>query len=48
MNGFLEYVPGTSLMHCLNPVVKLIGAIVFAVACFAFYLTKLNRAKRTI
>ena len=34
MNGFLEYVPGTSLMHRLNPVVKLIGAIVFAVACF--------------
>ena len=34
MNGFLEYVPGTSLMHRLNPVVKLLGAIVFAVACF--------------
>lgn len=34
MNGFLEYVPGTSLMHRLNPVVKLVGAIVFAVACF--------------
>ena len=34
MNGFLEYVPGDSLMHRLNPVVKLLGAIVFAVACF--------------
>ena len=34
MNGFLEYVPGNSLMHRLNPVVKLIGAILFAVACF--------------
>ena len=34
MNGFLEYVPGTSLMHRLNPIVKLLGAIVFAVACF--------------
>lgn len=34
MKGFLEYVPGDSLMHRLNPVVKLIGAILFAVACF--------------
>ncbi len=34
MNGFLEYVPGTSLLHRLNPVVKLLGAILFAVTCF--------------
>lgn len=34
MNGFLEYVPGDSLLHRLNPVVKLLGAIIFAVACF--------------
>jgi len=34
MKGFLEYVPGDSLLHRLNPVVKLIGAILFAVACF--------------
>lgn len=34
MNKFLEYVPGDTFMHRLNPMVKLIGAIVFAVACF--------------
>ena len=34
MSKFLEYVPGDSLMHRLNPMVKLIGALVFAVACF--------------
>ena len=34
MKGFLEYVPGNSLIHRLNPVVKLIGSILFAVACF--------------
>ena len=30
MNGFLEYVPGTSLLHRLNPMAKLL----FAIACF--------------
>ena len=34
MNGFLEYVPGTSLLHQLNPVAKLLFAIAFAIACF--------------
>ena len=34
MNGFLEYVPGTSLLHRMNPVAKLLFAIVFAIACF--------------
>ena len=34
MNGFLEYVPGDSLLHRLNPVAKLVFAIVFAIACF--------------
>ena len=34
MRGFLEYVPGDSLLHRLNPMVKLIGAILFAIACF--------------
>lgn len=34
MRGFLEYVPGDSLLHRLNPVTKLVGAIIFAVACF--------------
>lgn len=34
MKGFLEYVPGDSLIHRLNPVVKLFGSILFAVACF--------------
>ncbi len=34
MNKFLEYVPGDSLLHKMNPVTKLLGAIVFAIACF--------------
>ncbi|MBO4352129.1 MAG: energy-coupling factor transporter transmembrane protein EcfT [Eggerthellaceae bacterium] len=34
MNGFLEYVPGNSLLHRLNPVAKLLFAILFAIACF--------------
>ena len=34
MNGFLEYVPGDSLLHRLNPVAKLVFAVVFAIACF--------------
>ncbi len=34
MNGFLEYVPGTSLLHRMNPVAKLFFAILFAITCF--------------
>ena len=34
MNGFLEYVPGDSLLHRLNPVAKLLFAVVFAITCF--------------
>ncbi len=34
MSKFLEYVPGNSLLHHMNPVAKLIGAILFALACF--------------
>lgn len=31
---FLEYVPGESLLHRMNPVAKLLGAVFFAIACF--------------
>ena len=31
MNGFLEYVPGTSLLHRMNPVAKLLFAVLFAI-----------------
>ncbi|CVH75041.1 energy-coupling factor transporter transmembrane component T family protein [Rubneribacter badeniensis] len=34
MSAFLEYVPGDSLLHRLNPVAKLGAAALFAVACF--------------
>lgn len=34
MSKFLEYVPGTSLLHRMNPVAKLIAAVAFALACF--------------
>lgn len=34
MGGFLEYVPGNSLLHRLNPAMKIICAIIFAIACF--------------
>ncbi len=34
MNKFLEYVPGDTVFHKMNPMTKLIGAIVFALACF--------------
>ena len=34
MNGFLEYVPGSSLIHRMNPVAKLLFAVVFAITCF--------------
>lgn len=42
MNTFLEYVPGNSFFHRLNPVTKLVFAILFALGCFCtnnvFYL----------
>lgn len=34
MNGFLEYVPGDSFLHRLNPVAKLLFAVLFAITCF--------------
>lgn len=34
MAKFLEYVPGESFLHRMNPSVKLICAAVFAIACF--------------
>lgn len=34
MAKFLEYVPGTSLLHRMNPSVKLVCAILFAITCF--------------
>ena len=34
MAKFLEYVPGTSFLHRMNPSVKLICAFLFAIACF--------------
>ncbi|WP_296009916.1 energy-coupling factor transporter transmembrane component T [uncultured Adlercreutzia sp.] len=34
MAKFLEYVPGDSILHRMNPSVKLICAVLFAVACF--------------
>lgn len=35
MAKFLEYVPGESLLHRLNPTVKLACAVLLAIACFA-------------
>ena len=34
MKGFLEYVPGESLLHRMNPVAKLACALLVSVACF--------------
>ena len=34
MAKFLEYVPGDSLLHRMSPAAKLVGAVLFAVACF--------------
>ena len=34
MAKFLEYVPGDSFLHRMNPSVKLICAVLFAIACF--------------
>lgn len=34
MGGFLEYVPGTSLLHKMNPVAKILCALLISIACF--------------
>lgn len=34
MKGFLEYVPGDSLLHRLNPVAKLMASLLIIFACF--------------
>jgi energy-coupling factor transport system permease protein len=35
MKGFLEYVPGDSFLHKMNPVAKLIAAFLLVITCFA-------------
>ena len=34
MNGFLEYVPGDSFLHKMNPVAKLLVSFISVIACF--------------
>jgi energy-coupling factor transport system permease protein len=34
MGGFLDYVPGDSILHRLNPLTKMIAAIALCAACF--------------
>ena len=34
MNGFLEYVPGDSFLHNLNPIAKLLASVLIIFACF--------------
>ena len=34
MKGFLEYVPGDSFLHRMNPVAKLVAAILIVFTCF--------------
>ena len=34
MTHFLEYVPGNSLLHKMNPISKLFGALLVSIACF--------------
>ena len=34
VKGFLEYVPGDSFLHRMNPVAKLICALLISIACF--------------
>ena len=34
MKGFLEYVPGDSFLHKMNPVAKLAAAFLLVIACF--------------
>ena len=35
MKGFLEYVPGESFLHAMNPTAKLAAAFLLVIACFA-------------
>ncbi len=34
MGGFLDYVPGSSILHRLNPLTKMIAAVALCAACF--------------
>ncbi|MDD6786060.1 MAG: energy-coupling factor transporter transmembrane component T [Eggerthellales bacterium] len=34
MNGFLEYVPGNSFLHRMNPVAKLLVSFIIVITCF--------------
>lgn len=34
MARFLEYIPGTSFLHCMNPLAKLACALLISIACF--------------
>lgn len=34
MGGFLDYVPGTSMLHRLNPLTKLLLSLLLCVSCF--------------
>jgi len=34
MNGFLDYVPGSSFLHRLNPLTKLLLSLILCVSCF--------------
>jgi energy-coupling factor transport system permease protein len=34
MGGFLDYVPGSSLLHRLNPLTKMLAAVLLCAACF--------------
>ena len=34
MKGFLEYIPGNSLLHLLNPLTKLLFSLLLCAACF--------------
>ena len=34
MGGFLDYVPGGSLLHRLNPLTKLFLSLLLCMACF--------------
>ena len=34
MSGFVEYVPGNSFLHNMNPVAKLLASFVIVIACF--------------
>ena len=38
MGGFLDYIPGDTFLHRLNPVTKLVLAFLLCAACFPFVL----------